>query len=109
MVVVAVKKKCLKKGKEYGPYPKDPDTWYLYRVYRNGDKVVSRYLGKGPKSKGAVVQELKGKSVVRENNCRKCDGFEDELLKRELAWAPQAMKLRLDRRLERERRVQRNV
>jgi len=75
MVIVAVKKKCLKKGRRYGPYPKDPDTWYLYRVYRSGDRVVSRYLGKGPRLQGGVVQE---------NNCRKCDGFEDELLKREM-------------------------
>ena len=65
MVVVAVKKYCSKNGKRYGPYPKDPEVFYLYRVQRRGDKVVSRYLGKGPKPADVMVRLVKGASDVR--------------------------------------------
>ena len=57
MVVVAVKKWCVKNGKRYGPYPKDPDAYYLYRVHRVDGRVVQEYLGRGPKPKGAVDRE----------------------------------------------------
>jgi hypothetical protein len=59
MVIVAVKKYCRKGGKTYGPYPKNPEIFYLYRVERRDDKVISVYLGKGPKPENAMVRELK--------------------------------------------------
>jgi len=59
VVIVAVKKYCEKKGKPYGPYPKNPEIFYLYRVERRGDRVVSVYLGKGPKPDNALVKEMK--------------------------------------------------
>jgi len=57
MVIIAVKKWCVKGGKTYGPYPKDSDVWYLYRVFRDGDRVVQEYLGKGPRPKDAVDRQ----------------------------------------------------
>ena len=39
MVIVAVKKYCRKGNKTYGPYPKNPEIFYLYRVYWEGDKI----------------------------------------------------------------------
>ena len=68
MVTIYVKKYCVKNGKVYGPYPKDPVMFYRYKVYRDGDTVKQVYLGKGPKPKGSVVQEL-GK------NCKICRHF----------------------------------
>lgn len=47
--IVAVKKFSTKNGKRYGPYPKDPDLFYLYEVYRENGKVKQKYLGVGPK------------------------------------------------------------
>lgn len=64
MVVVAVKKYCSKNGKQYGPYPKNPEIFYLYRVQRRGDKVVSRYLGKGPRPADVMVREIRSVSDV---------------------------------------------
>jgi len=43
----------------YGPYPKNPEIFYLYRVERRGDRVISVYLGKGPKPDKAIVKEMK--------------------------------------------------
>ena len=65
MVVVAVKKFCSKNGKRYGPYPKDPEIFYLYRVQRHGDKIVSRYLGKGPKPSNTLVRDIRNVNDVR--------------------------------------------
>ena len=66
-MVIAVKKYCVKNGKRYGPYPKDPEIFYLYRSYRVGNKVKQEYLGKGPKPKGAhVVSRIEGKGVLQE-------------------------------------------
>jgi len=65
MVVVAVKKFCSKSGKRYGPYPKDPEIFYLYRVQRHGDKITSRYLGKGPKPSNTLVRENRSVNDVR--------------------------------------------
>ena len=78
MVVVAVKKWCVKNGKRYGPYPKDPETFYLYRVHRIGETVSQEYLGKGSKPKDfgnlregdeteeiTVVQEQTGRRLVK--------------------------------------------
>jgi hypothetical protein len=55
VTIVAVKKYTTKKGKRYGPYPKDPDLYYLYEVYRENGKVKQKYLGVGPKPE--VVSE----------------------------------------------------
>jgi hypothetical protein len=65
MVTVAVKKVCSKNGKQYGPYPKNPEIFYLYRVYRRGDRVVSQYLGKGPNRANAVVREIRSVGDIR--------------------------------------------
>jgi len=88
MVVVAVKKWCVKKGKRYGPYPKDPETFYLYRVHRNGETVSQEYLGKGPKPKDfgnlgegdeteeiTVVQEQTGRRVVKRRSLNSVGGL----------------------------------
>ena len=60
MVVVAVKKFITKKGKRYGPYPKDPNTYYLYEVYRDAEtgKVKQKFIGKGPRSQPSNVDNL---------------------------------------------------
>ena len=68
MVIIAVKKYCVKKEKEYGPYPSQPDVFYLYEVYREGDQVKQKYLGKGPRPACSVVQE---NSLLRKS-CRGC-------------------------------------
>ena len=59
VVIVAVKKYCKKGGKTYGPYPKNPEIFYLYRVEKRGDRVISVYLGKGPKPDKAIGMEMK--------------------------------------------------
>jgi len=66
MAVIAVKKYCVKKGRVYGPYPKDLGLFYLYRVYRDGESVRQKYLGVGLKPKDAVVQEI---------GCHSCKHF----------------------------------
>ena len=49
MAIIARKIFNVKKGKRYGPYPKEPDLYYLYEVRKVKGKVVHTYLGKGPK------------------------------------------------------------
>lgn len=49
MTIIARKIWCTKKGKRYGPYPKEADVYYLYEVKKIQGKVVHRYLGKGAK------------------------------------------------------------
>jgi len=44
--IIAVKKFVTKKGKRYGPYPKEGH--YYYEVFREGNKVKQRFIGKGP-------------------------------------------------------------
>jgi len=63
MVVVAVKKFITKKGKRYGPYPKDPNTYYLYEVHRNAEtgKVKQKFIGKGPKTQPSDVDKEESK------------------------------------------------
>lgn len=51
MVVTYVKKFRTVNGKRYGPYPKDPNTYYLYEVTRENRKIKQKFLGKGPKPK----------------------------------------------------------
>ena len=47
MAIIYVKKYCVKKGVKYGPYPKAPDIYYVYRVFRSEGKVKQEYLGSG--------------------------------------------------------------
>ena len=65
MVIIAVKKYCVKNGKTYGPYPKGPEIFYLYRVYRDRGQVKQQYLGKGVRPREAVVQEKTERSWRR--------------------------------------------
>ena len=65
MVIIAVKCYCTKNGRKYGPYPKDPDLFYLYRVYRDGKQVKREYLGKGTKK---AAERLNDNLVVQEGS-----------------------------------------
>lgn len=49
MAIVARKIYCTKKGKRYGPYPKEEGVYYLYEVTKVDGKAVHRYIGKGAK------------------------------------------------------------
>lgn len=69
MVIVAVKKFCTKNGKRFGPYPKAPKLFYLYRVHRVNGTVVQEYLGKGPKPKDAVDRDQLKYLEFLEDSC----------------------------------------
>lgn len=49
LAIIARKISYTRKGKRYGPYPKESDLFYLYEVKRVDGKVVTKYLGKGAK------------------------------------------------------------
>ena len=61
-----VKKYCTKlrngETRTYGPYPKDPDLFYIYEVHRIGDRVVHKLVGLGPKPQ----------QRVQDNTCQGC-------------------------------------
>ena len=60
--IIAVKKWNKRGGKLYGPYPKDPDEYYLYEetVDSKAGEPKLRYLGQGKKPEGAIVKEVVG-------------------------------------------------
>jgi len=67
MAVIAVKNYCVKNGRRYGPYPRDPEMFYLYRVSRVEGKVVREYLGRGSKAAARKLgKEVRNKSYTSE-------------------------------------------
>lgn len=60
-IIIAVKKWNKRRGKVYGPYPKEPDEYYLYEQIEDPKRgTVMRYLGRGKKPPGAIVKEVTG-------------------------------------------------
>jgi len=66
-LVYGIKVVNMKKGKRYGPYPREDDLWYLYEGFREGGRIRKRFLGKGPLPKRAkgVTQET-GSDIPRQ-------------------------------------------
>ena len=63
MAIIAVKKYRVVKGKRYGPYPKAVDQFYLYEVYREGQQVKQRYLGRGTKAERSTIELKVAKQI----------------------------------------------
>lgn len=63
MAIIAVKKYCIKNGVKYGPYPKDPEQFYLYKVWKENNRVKQRYLGRGTKSERSTIELKVAKQI----------------------------------------------